>query len=91
MPGRARLVASLVVLAGALGPAACADKQFAPSPRSVQLQFLMSPASQVAVARSVTVHVGYELTTGFVVPLVDQTTSMAVGTQQFAVEVDISR
>lgn len=70
--------------------AACTERVFVPQTQAVQLQLEL--ASQVAGgSRTVTVRVRYQTASGGVVSLLDQTTTVATGTQQISVPVDLAK
>ncbi len=80
----AALAATLVV------GAACTERVLVPQTQAVQLQLEL--ASQVAGgSRTVTVRVRYQTASGGLVALLDQTSTVATGTQQLSVPVDLSK
>lgn len=78
------LAATLIVGAG------CTERVLVPQTQAVQLNIEL--ANQVAGgSRTVTVRVRYQTTSGSLVSLLDQTTTVATGTQQLAVPVDLAK
>lgn len=80
------VTAALIALAGT----ACAEKMLTPR-ASDGVQLNIELASQVTTTRHVTVRVGYVTSGGTTVSVVDHVTTVATGTQQLSVSVDISR
>ncbi len=80
----AALAATLIVGAG------CTERVLVPQTQAVQLNIEL--ANQVAAgSRTVIVRVRYQTASGGLVSLLDQTTTVATGTQQLSVPVDLAK
>ncbi|MDQ8164584.1 MAG: Ig-like domain-containing protein, partial [Gemmatimonadota bacterium] len=86
-----RFIARTAALAAPLFVgAACTERVLVPQTQAVRLQLEL--ASQVAGgSRTATVRVRYQTASGGLVSLLDQTTTVATGTQQLSVPVDLAK